>query len=229
MATSTALALRYGDEKVPRYTSYPTAPHFHALSAPTYRAWLHRLRATTRLSLYVHIPFCKELCWYCGCATTVTQNRSRLDAYTALLLQEIDLVAAALVEHDAAWSPDKRKYKTPHEFVVSAFRALDYAPDKPQNLFAMLEQLGQPPWRPGSPAGWPDTAEDWGSADALYKRIEWAGAVGDLAGSRAKPLPLARAVLGAGLSPATVKALAGAESGAQGLALLLASPDFLRR
>ncbi len=142
---------------------------------------------------------------------------------------DLTAVARTLVRHDASWSAEKQKYKSPHEFVISAFRALDYAPDKPQTLFAMLEQLGQPPWRPGSPAGWPDTADDWGSADALYKRIEWAGAVGALAGSRAKPLPLARSVLGAGLSPSTVKALTGAESGAQGLALLLASPDFLRR
>ena len=98
MATSTALALRYGDQKVPRYTSYPTAPHFHALSAPTYRGWLQALPAHARLSLYLHVPFCNELCWYCGCATTITQNTSRLDAYTDLLLQEIALVGAALRE-----------------------------------------------------------------------------------------------------------------------------------
>ncbi|NBC95892.1 MAG: coproporphyrinogen III oxidase, partial [Deinococcus-Thermus bacterium] len=56
MATAQALALRYGDQKVPRYTSYPTAPHFHALSAPTYRNWLAALPQDTRLSLYAHIP-----------------------------------------------------------------------------------------------------------------------------------------------------------------------------
>ncbi|MEL6951084.1 MAG: DUF1800 domain-containing protein [Pseudomonadota bacterium] len=142
---------------------------------------------------------------------------------------DLGAVANALVNHDACWAEEKQKYKSPHEFVVSSFRALDYAPDEPQVLFAMLEQLGQAPYRPGSPAGWPDTADDWGSADALYKRIEWAGAVGDRAGTRAKPLPLARAVVGPSLSPSTIKALAGAESGGQGLALLLASPDFLRR
>lgn len=98
MPTSTALALRYGEQKVPRYTSYPTAPHFHSLSAPTYRGWLSSLEASERLSLYLHIPFCNELCWYCGCATTITHNQGRLDAYTELLLTEIDLVVQALKE-----------------------------------------------------------------------------------------------------------------------------------
>ncbi|MEO1089709.1 MAG: oxygen-independent coproporphyrinogen III oxidase [Pseudomonadota bacterium] len=96
MATSTRLALQYGDQKVPRYTSYPTAPHFHAVSAPTYRNWLKGLTADARLSLYVHVPFCKELCWYCGCATTVTQKTTRLRAYVDLLLREIDLLADAV-------------------------------------------------------------------------------------------------------------------------------------
>ncbi len=98
MATSTALALRYGEQKVPRYTSYPTAPHFHELNARTYRQWLEALQGDARLSLYIHIPFCNELCWYCGCATTITQNRTRLDAYTHLLLDEIRLVDRALTE-----------------------------------------------------------------------------------------------------------------------------------
>ena len=142
---------------------------------------------------------------------------------------DLGAVATTLVDHDASWQRPKQKYKSPHEFVVSAFRAFNYVPDRAPMLFAMLEQLGQPPYRPGSPAGWPDTAADWGSADALYKRIEWAGAVADQAGGAAKPLPLARAVLGNSLSAATVKALAGAESSEQGLALLLASPDFLKR
>ena len=96
MATAQALALRYGDQKVPRYTSYPTAPHFHALSAPTYRGWLAALPRETRLSLYAHVPFCAELCWYCGCATTITQHQSRLDAYVELLLTEIGLVSSAM-------------------------------------------------------------------------------------------------------------------------------------
>ncbi|TVQ37434.1 MAG: oxygen-independent coproporphyrinogen III oxidase [Geminicoccaceae bacterium] len=96
MRTSSRLALQYGDQKVPRYTSYPTAPHFHALSAPTYRQWLGELSPDLRLSLYLHVPFCKELCWYCGCATTVTQNQGRMDAFIGLLLREIEITTAAM-------------------------------------------------------------------------------------------------------------------------------------
>lgn len=96
MRRSSRLALQYGDQRVPRYTSYPTAPHFHALSAPTYRGWLEALTPELRLSLYLHIPFCKELCWYCGCATTITQHQGRLDAYVGLLLREIEIVVGAM-------------------------------------------------------------------------------------------------------------------------------------
>ncbi|MEL7535886.1 MAG: DUF1800 domain-containing protein [Pseudomonadota bacterium] len=142
---------------------------------------------------------------------------------------DLKAVLTTLIEHDASWQVDQQKYKSPHEYVISTFRALNHAPDRAPMVFAMLEQLGQAPYRPGSPAGWPDTAADWGSADALYKRIEWAGAVGGVVGTSAKPLTLARAILGHSLSAATTKAIAGAASTEQGLTLLFASPDFLRR
>ena len=67
---------KYLSERIPRYTSYPTAPHFSSAIGPaTYRDWLAALPATDRLSLYLHIPFCKTLCWYCGCNTSVTRHR----------------------------------------------------------------------------------------------------------------------------------------------------------
>ncbi|MGO4837696.1 coproporphyrinogen III oxidase, partial [Rhizobiaceae sp. 2RAB30] len=51
----------------PRYTSYPTAPHFHAgIGDDTYRYWLEELPAGSTLSLYIHIPFCDRLCWFCA-------------------------------------------------------------------------------------------------------------------------------------------------------------------
>ena len=92
-----------------------------------------------------------------------------------------------------------------------------------------LEIMGQTPWRPGSPAGWPDTAEQWGGADALYKRIGWTDTVGRLAGRRANPVELGDAILGPTFSARTRKAVSRAESGQQGMTLLLASPDFQRR
>ncbi|MCK0198781.1 oxygen-independent coproporphyrinogen III oxidase [Ancylobacter sp. 6x-1] len=83
------------DERLPRYTSYPTAPVFgEAVGAGLYGAWLDMLAPGTPTSLYVHVPFCRSMCWYCGCNTTVAlRDRPVLD-YLAALRAEIDLVAA---------------------------------------------------------------------------------------------------------------------------------------
>ena len=82
---------------VPRYTSYPTAPHFHAgISETTYRDWLGALPATAPLSLYLHIPFCDTLCWFCGCNMSVVNRYKPVEDYLALLIREIDLLAAAI-------------------------------------------------------------------------------------------------------------------------------------
>lgn len=82
---------------VPRYTSYPTAPHFHAgIDHTVYRGWLADLEPGLPLSLYCHIPFCDTLCWFCGCHTTVVNHYAPVSAYRDLLLKEISLVSAAL-------------------------------------------------------------------------------------------------------------------------------------
>ncbi len=89
--------IRYFEHaRVPRYTSYPTAVHFGALEADTFTRWLGELAPTSRLSLYVHIPWCRHLCWYCGCHTWISARQHRIDAYVELLLREIELVAARL-------------------------------------------------------------------------------------------------------------------------------------
>jgi len=85
------------DLMVPRYTSYPTAPHFsEAVNGDTYRTWLGELSPETPLSLYFHIPFCDEMCWFCGCYTKIVKRYEPVAQYLDVLLQEIDLVAAAL-------------------------------------------------------------------------------------------------------------------------------------
>ncbi len=90
------LIARY-DQRIPRYTSYPTAPHFTpAVGHDTYAAWLRGLPAGTEASLYLHVPFCAELCLYCGCHTTVARRYQPIAAYVDLLEREIDLVAASL-------------------------------------------------------------------------------------------------------------------------------------
>ncbi|MGW9329160.1 oxygen-independent coproporphyrinogen III oxidase [Bosea sp. NPDC055594] len=85
----------YADERLPRYTSYPTAPHFSAgIDAATYAGWLKALPAGTTTSLYLHVPFCRSMCWYCGCHTTVALRDGPIVDYLAVLRSEIALVAA---------------------------------------------------------------------------------------------------------------------------------------
>lgn len=82
---------------VPRYTSYPTAAEFHeGVGEAEQRAGLQGIRADEQLSLYVHIPYCREICWYCGCNTGAANRSQRLANYLERLSQEIDLVAEKL-------------------------------------------------------------------------------------------------------------------------------------
>jgi uncharacterized protein (DUF1800 family) len=142
---------------------------------------------------------------------------------------DLPAVHGALVRAGEAWEAPFAKYKTPQEFVVSTLRALAYVPDNLRALYGSLDAMGQAPYRPGSPAGWPDTAAEWGGADGLYKRIEWATAVARASRGRKHPLELGEAVLGESLGDHTRTAIARAESLEQGLVLLLVSPEFQRR
>lgn len=84
---------------VPRYTSYPTAADFSpATGADALAGALHGVGKRTPLSLYVHIPFCEEICWYCGCNTARSNKKSRLTAYLDALYREIEMVSALLGE-----------------------------------------------------------------------------------------------------------------------------------
>jgi len=87
---------------LPRYTSYPTAPHFGALAPETFAGWLAEAGGADALSLYVHVPFCHALCWYCGCHTAVTRSAARIARYGAALEREAALVAALLPGHGGA-------------------------------------------------------------------------------------------------------------------------------
>ncbi|UDL90786.1 oxygen-independent coproporphyrinogen III oxidase [Mesorhizobium sp. PAMC28654] len=85
---------KYGDARLPRYTSYPTAPRFSPAVGPgTYADWLANLPPGDPVSLYLHIPFCRSMCWYCGCHTTITKKDQPVLDYLAVLREEIHLVA----------------------------------------------------------------------------------------------------------------------------------------
>lgn len=99
------LAAIYGEERLPRYTSYPTAPHFTpAIGPDTYARWLAELPVAASASLYLHVPFCREMCWYCGCHTQIVRRDDLVAGYQRTLRSEIALTAAAIghrikVEH----------------------------------------------------------------------------------------------------------------------------------
>lgn len=79
---------------VPRYTSYPTAAEFtHEIGAVDHAAALDALAPGAAASLYVHIPFCRDICWYCGCTTERANRRDRLEAYLDALGSEVAAVA----------------------------------------------------------------------------------------------------------------------------------------
>jgi len=93
---SPATFARYAAMRVPRYTSYPTAPNFSAAIDHTeYRRWLRSLPAEP-VSLYLHIPFCRHMCWYCGCNTSVTRRQAPVSRYVSALIREIKLIASDL-------------------------------------------------------------------------------------------------------------------------------------
>lgn len=80
-------------ENVPRYTSYPTAPHFHAgVDAAVQRGWLEAIEGGEEISLYLHIPYCDRLCWFCACHTKQTRHYEPVTAYLRSLHAEIATV-----------------------------------------------------------------------------------------------------------------------------------------
>lgn len=99
--TSQAHLARLGlfDARVPRYTSYPTAPQFKpGLGAQTFAGWIDAITPGARVSLYLHVPFCRRLCWFCACRTQGTRSDAPVLAYVETLMAELELLRAALPE-----------------------------------------------------------------------------------------------------------------------------------
>jgi uncharacterized protein (DUF1800 family) len=136
-----------------------------------------------------------------------------------------------LVAAPEAWrQPAGAKFKSPWDWAISTYRALGRSELPPMQLTSLMNQLGQPVWRPGSPAGYDDGAATWAAPDALLRRVEVAQRIAAQAGNAVDARALAPRLLpGGALGEATATAIARAESGSTALALLLVSPEFLRR
>ena len=142
---------------------------------------------------------------------------------------DLPSVYRALIESPEAWDPAQAKFKTPWEWTLSSLRGLGWRDLRGLEMAPLLAQLGQPTWRPGSPAGFDDTAASWAAPDALMRRVELAQRLAARAGSTVDARVLGPQLLPGGLSAATTAAVARADSPATALALLLAAPEFLRR
>jgi uncharacterized protein (DUF1800 family) len=132
-----------------------------------------------------------------------------------------------LIDAPEVWTAPSPKFRQPWEWLIAVQRATGITfPAQP--LVFSLTQLGQPLWKPGSPAGWDDLAASWAAPDALLRRVE-------LANRYAQRVPasdvrvLATHLFPDALSEATRQSIARAEGASQALALLLVSPEMLRR
>jgi uncharacterized protein (DUF1800 family) len=135
----------------------------------------------------------------------------------------------ALIDAPEPWAVAAPKFKTPWDWLMSALRAVGAESLPDQMMANVLTELGQPTWRPGSPAGFDDIAQSWAGPDALVKRVDVAERIATRMGGAVDARALAPRLMPGSLSPATAQAIARADSPAQGLALFLISPEFLRR
>lgn len=135
-----------------------------------------------------------------------------------------------LIDAPELWQATPAKFKSPWNWTVSAFRALDLKSLPPKmTAVNMCNQLGQPIWKPESPAGFADTTENWAGSAALMQRVELSAQLVRRHQGGSDARSIAEKVISGPLSKLTAETIANAESPAQGLALLLVSPEFLRR
>jgi uncharacterized protein (DUF1800 family) len=143
---------------------------------------------------------------------------------------DLPSVYRIVIEAPEAWLPGTAKLKNPEEMVVSCVRVLGLGrvafqrqPD------AGIATLGQRVQAAPSPAGWPDTAEEWLGPDAVWKRVEWVTRLSDRVAGQVDARALAQASLGPLLSAGTTREIERAADATQALALLLLAPEFQRR
>lgn len=125
------------DARVPRYTSYPTAPHFsNDVGRDKTCDWIKAIPADARISLYIHVPFCRRLCWFCACRTQGTSTLSPVNTYIETVKKELSLVAQHLAPgvqiehlHWGGGTPTLLPAETITTLADSVFQHIPMAPD----------------------------------------------------------------------------------------------------
>jgi uncharacterized protein (DUF1800 family) len=142
---------------------------------------------------------------------------------------DLPTIYCTILDSPEAWSAVTPKFRSPWDWSVAALRAVGSRHVEPQPAAGLLTQLGQPVWRPGSPAGFDDIGPSWSGPDALLRRVEAAERIAMRTGGQIDARQLGPRLLPGAIGAPTEQAIARAESPAQGLALLLVAPEFLRR
>ncbi len=143
--------------------------------------------------------------------------------------RRLDTLALALIDAPEMWEAAARKFKRPEEFVISSYRALDQTPRRLEMVQPALLAMGQRPWAPPSPEGWPDEAAAWAAPDAVIKRLTWSQRFSEAVVRDQSPVELAEAAVGPRLGDRTRSAVRRAEDRAEAMAIFLMSPEFQRR
>lgn len=133
-----------------------------------------------------------------------------------------------LVDAPEAWTGTRERFRSPWLWTIASLRATGTQALDGKRIIGALDQLGQPLWKPGSPAGWPDDDSTWAGPDALYRRVEVAQVIASQTRDRIDTRTLAPRLLPGAVSAQTARVIASAESPQMGVALLLVSPEFLR-
>lgn len=154
---------------------------------------------------------------------------ARLEASFRKTGGDLPSLYRTLIASPECWAPGTVKFKSPWEWSLSALRAVGTQQLQPNAVPGLMYQLGQPVWKPGSPAGWDDVTAAWAGPDAVLRRVEAAERMAQRTRDLIDPRARAAEMFPDALSPTTTQAIARAESNSQGVALMLVAPEFLRR
>jgi uncharacterized protein (DUF1800 family) len=150
---------------------------------------------------------------------------------------ELPPLYALLLRHPAANAPERQKLRSPQEFVAASLRLMGVTgpgaaegwPKLLRRIPLALADMGQPPLRAPRPDGWPEVAEGWLTPPMVAARMDWSVDLAHRFGARTDPSDMVDAALGELASPLLRQAAGAAEQRWEGVAVLLASPEFSRR